>query len=80
VKTLSNSNVAAGSIVRIAGLDHSPEMLVMACDRTNVDCIWFNANKDITQGRFPNWSVNKLGEVGKDSSSELPVFNPPSKG
>jgi len=64
------SEIAPGMIVRLHGISDSPEMLVMECDRSAADCVWFNRNVDLARARFPNWAL----EVTTEDSRGLATF------
>jgi hypothetical protein len=61
------SEIAAGMIVRLHGISDSPDMLVMECDRSAADCVWFNRNVDLARSRFPLWALEAAAEGGRDS-------------
>jgi hypothetical protein len=59
--------VMPGSIVRLRGIADSPNMFVLDSDRSTADCVWFNANSDLTRTRFPLWALKRANDDGKDS-------------
>ena len=60
------SEIAPGMIVRLHGISDSPEMVVMECDRSAADCVWFNRNVDLARSRFPIWALEVASEHSRD--------------